>query len=164
MEPGESQYQEDRRRFPIAFAAGGIVDAILLAGLIFLTRNIRPQGSAAQVKLPFGAAEQAYAERIHFLNIQMARATNFLNQEFTYVAGTVSNDGTNTIRAMEVTLEFHDFMDQVVLRETQRLVDGSTKPLDGGARRDFQVTLDHVPATWNQQYPTVRVSGLVLGP
>ena len=107
-------------------------------------------------------AEQTYAERIHFLNVQMARATNFLNQEFTYVAGTISNDGTRTLRALEVTLEFHDPMNQVVLRETQRLIGRSEQPLDGGQRRNFQITLDHVPATWDQQYPSIRASGLIL--
>jgi hypothetical protein len=163
MEPGTSDYREDKSRLPVALAAGAGVVLLLLAGLIFVTRSMRTRSSAAEARLPFGAAEQAYAERIHFLDIQMARATNFLNQEFTYVGGTVSNDGTRTIRALEITLEFHDFMDQVVLRERQQLIGATTRPLEGGQRREFQVTLDHVPAMWNQQYPSIRVSGLILG-
>jgi hypothetical protein len=163
MEPGTSGYREDKSRLPVALAAGAGVVLLLLAGLIFVTRSMRTHGSATEARLPFGSEEQAYAERIHFLDIQMARATNFLNQEFTYVGGTVSNDGTRTIRALEITLEFHDFMDQVVLRETQQLIGAATRPLEGGQRREFQVTLDHVPATWNQQYPSIRVSGLILG-
>jgi hypothetical protein len=162
MEPGAGDYREDKSRLPMALAAGTGVVLLLLAGLILVTRSMHTHGPAAEAKLPFGAAEQAYAERIHFLNVQMARATNFLNQEFTYVAGTISNDGTRTVRALEITLEFHDPLDQVVLRETQRLIGASTRPLEGGQRRDFQVTLDHVPATWNQQYPSIRVSGLIL--
>ncbi len=38
----------------------------------------------------------------------MARAKNLLNQEFTYLGGTISNDGAQNIKAMEVTIEFHD--------------------------------------------------------
>jgi hypothetical protein len=162
MDPGASAEREDRSRMPIALAAGAVVVLTLVAGLVLLTRLTQSHGPAAEAKLPFGAAEQAYAERIHFLNVQMARATNFLNQEFTYVAGTISNDGTRTLRALEVTLEFHDPMNQVVLRETQRLIGRSEQPLDGGQRRNFQITLDHVPATWDQQYPSIRASGLIL--
>ncbi|MGA8224551.1 MAG: hypothetical protein WB780_23100 [Candidatus Acidiferrales bacterium] len=162
MEPGVSGYREERSRLPIAIAAGAGVVLVFLAGLILLTRTMQSHGPVAEEKLPFGTAEQAYSERIHFMNVQMARATNFLNQEFTYVAGTTSNDGTRMVRALEVTLEFHDPMNQVVLRETQRLIGRSGQPLDGGQRRDFQITLDHVPATWDQQYPSIRVSGLIL--
>src|SRR5271155_6063673 len=132
MDPGASADREERSRLPMALAAGTAVVLLLAAGLIFLTRMTRTHGPAAEVKLPFGPTEQAYAERIHFLNVQMARATNFLNQEFTYVAGTISNDGTHTVRALEVTLEFHDPINQVVLRETEQLVGASARPMDGG--------------------------------
>ena len=54
-------------------------------------------------KLPFGAAEQAYAAQIHFRICELSQSTNLLNQQFTYVGGTVSNDGPRTIRALEVS-------------------------------------------------------------
>lgn len=163
MSPDEIPVREERSQFPIAFAAGAVIVLLLLGGLILLSRGSHPTGPAAAVKLPFGAAEQAYAERIHFKDIQMAKANNFLNQEFTYVAGTVLNDGTRTIRGLEVTLEFHDPFNQVILKETEPLVGAKDPPLSGGQPRDFQITLEHVPAEWNQQYPSIRVTGLVLG-
>jgi len=162
MDPANSPEREERSRTPIAFAAGAAVVLVAFGALLLITRVTHRQGSAAAPKLPFSAAEQAYAERIHFLNPQMARATNFLNQEFTYVAGTISNDGTRTIHALEVMLEFYDPMNQVVLRETRQLIGPGTKPIEGGQRRDFQITLEHVPVTWNQQYPSLRVTGLIL--
>lgn len=146
----------------MAFAAGALVVLLLFGGLLLLTRTMRLNAPPAAEKFPFGAPEQAYAEHIHFTNIEMSRAANFLNQEFTYVTGRVSNDGARTLRGLAVTLEFHDPFNQVILRETQSLVDSKTRPLDGGQRRDFQITLEHVPAEWNQQYPTIRVTGLIL--
>jgi hypothetical protein len=92
----------------------------------------------------------------------MARATNFLKQEFTYVAGTISNDGVQTIRAMEVAVEFRDDLNQVVLRETEVLIPPNAEPLPAGQRRPFQITLEHIPAEWNQQYPSINVTGLTL--
>jgi hypothetical protein len=163
MSPEEIPGREERSQFPIAFAAGAAIVLLLLGGLILLSRGSHPTAPGAGVKLPFGAAEQAYAERIHFKDIQMAKANNFLNQEFTYVAGTVVNDGTRTIRGLQVTLEFHDPFNQVILKESEQLIGAKDAPLGAGQPRDFQVTLEHVPAEWNQQYPSIRVTGLILG-
>jgi hypothetical protein len=155
--------KEEGRQFPIAFAAGAVIVALVIAGLVLMSRGSRPAGAAAEAKLPFGPAEQAYAEHIHFNGLQMAKANNFLNQEFTYVAGTTSNDGARTIRGLTVAMEFRDPFNQVVLREDETLIGTKDQSLGGGQRRDFQVTLEHVPAEWNQQYPNFRVTGLVLG-
>ncbi len=161
MEPGESSYSNERRRFPVAFVAGLIVVAILFGGFVLLTRNMRTSKQTA-VKLPFGPAEQTYAERIHFKDIQLAHATNFLNQDFTYVGGTISNDGVQTIGALEATIEFRDNLNQVILRETEILIVAGAEPLQAGQRRDFQVTLEHLSTAWNQQYPSIRPTGLIL--
>jgi len=162
MEPGESSYNAERRRFPVAFLLGIVIVGILFGGFVLLTRTMRSNTQATAVKLPFGSAEQTYAVRIHFSDIQMARATNFLKQEFTYVAGTISNDGVQTIRAMEVAVEFRDDLNQVVLRETEVLIPPNGEPLAAGQRRPFQITLEHIPAEWNQQYPSINVTGLTL--
>jgi len=163
MSPEEIPQREQRCQFPIAFVAGAVVVLLLLGGLILLSRGSHPNGAGAAARLPFGPTEQAYAEHIHFKDIKMAKANNFLNQEFTYIAGTLWNDGVRTIRAVDVTLEFHDPFNQVILRENESLVGPKDPPLPGGQRRDFQITLEHVPVEWNQQYPSMRVTGLILG-
>jgi len=162
MEPEQQQEREERNHFPVAFLAGVIVVFIIFGSVVLLLRTSHPGGPAVAERLPYGPAEQAYSERIHFKGIQMARATNFLNQEFTYVGGTISNDGTRTIRQLEVTMEFHDPFNQVVLRESRQLIGANARPLNGGDVRDFQISLDHVPAEWDQQYPAIHVTGLVL--
>ena len=86
-----------------------------------------------------------------------------MNQEFIYVAGTVSNGGTRTVRALEVQFEFRDPFNQIILRDTQRIIAAQAQPLKPGDARDFQITLgQHLPSEWNRQYPAVRVTGLVL--
>jgi hypothetical protein len=162
MEPGETSYREEKRQFPIAFAAGAVIVLLIFGGFLILTRVMRPHDSGTVVKLPFGAAEQAYAQNIHFLDIQLAHAANFLNQDFTYVAGTIFNDGPRKIRAMEVTVEFHDPFHQVILRDTNRLIAPGGVGLDAGQRSPFQVQMEHLPAEWNRQNPSIRVTGLIL--
>src|SRR5277367_6067792 len=112
--------------------------------------------SAVQ-KLPFGAEEQSYAAQIHFQDIHLAQSSNLLNQQFTYVAATVSNDGPRAIRALEVTVEFHDPFKQVILKDSDVIIERTDDPLGATKQRDFQVTLDQsVPSEWNQQYPGIR--------
>jgi len=93
----------------------------------------------------------------------MSQATNFLNQEFTYVAGTVSNNGPRTVRALDAVVEFRDQFNQVVLRDPQRIILTDGQPLKAGESRDFSVTLGtRLPSEWNRQYPAIRVAGLIL--
>lgn len=154
---------EDKNRLLVSFLAGLVIVLLVGGGFVyFVSRNKPGAGGAVEPPLPFGAAEQAYAVHIHFLNPQMSRLANFLNQEVTYVSGTVSNDGARNLREIEVTLEFHDPFNQVVLRETRRLLGSRAQPLGGGERRDFQVALEHVSAEWNQQYPSIKVTGLTI--
>jgi hypothetical protein len=161
MEPGESSYKDQRTQFPIAFAAGLVIVAILVGIIVFVVIHTRKPAPAAIV-LPYGAAEQAYTPRIHFDDIKLAHATNFLNQDFTYVAGTLVNMGDKDIKSIQVQVEFRNSLDQVVLRETESLIPPDAEPLAAGQRRDFQVTLDHLSDEWNHQYPSIHVTGLVL--
>jgi hypothetical protein len=154
---------EDKKRLLVSFLAGLVI--VLLVGgsfVYFVSRNKRGAGAAVEPPLPFGAAEQAYAVHVHFVNPQMSRLANFLNQEVTYISGTVSNDGARDVREIEVTLEFHDPFNQAVLRETRRLLGSRAQPLGGGERRDFQIALEHVSAEWNQQYPSIKIVGLTI--
>jgi hypothetical protein len=48
------------------------------------------------------------------------------------------------------------------LRETEVLIPPNGEPLPAGQRRPFQITLEHIPAEWNQQYPSINLTGLTL--
>jgi hypothetical protein len=163
MDPGDNADRDERSRLPVAFLAGACVVLLVAAGFVLLARLTRSHTPGTEDKLPFGSAEQAYAQQIHFQSGPMSQSTNLLNQEFTYAAGTVSNDGPRTVRAIEVVFEFRDPFNQVVLRDPQRLIEPTADPLKAGQSRDFQVTLGaHLPSEWNRQYPSVHVTGLIL--
>jgi hypothetical protein len=151
-----------KREMPVAFLAGAVIVALLVAGAVYWSAHSGSAATAAPQALPWGSAEQAYAAQIKFSAPRMSRATNFLNQEQTYVFGTVENDGTQSIGQIEVTLEYHDVFNQVVLRDTQRLFQPPFASLGPGQTYDFQLTYDHMPEQWSQTYPTIRVSGLDL--
>jgi hypothetical protein len=163
MEPAIDPDRRDRSGFPAAFAIGAVIVLLLVAGLVLVTRSIQPHRTTAAATLPFGTEEQNYAADIHFQDVAFSQSSNLLNQEFTYATGKISNDGSRAVRGLEITLEFHDQFSQVILRETQRAVELTAAPLPPGQQRDFQITIEqHIPSTWNQQYPSIRVTGLVL--
>jgi hypothetical protein len=156
------QGDEPKNRFPAAFVVGLVVVS-LIVGIYFLaTRSSHPTQSTHQPKLPFSAEAQTYAGNIHFQNLALSESSNMLNEHFTYLDGVISNGGTQTIQAMEVLVEFHDPFNQVILRERRRVISASNQPLAPGQQREFEITFEQLPAEWNQQYPTIHVTGLIL--
>ena len=169
MEPeaatGRRNEQQPRLSRGVYYRRDGRV-AFVRAGLV-LSLARRAAQAAAAAALPFGAEEQTYAAANSFSgSVDLSQASNLLNQQFTYATGIVSNDGSRARCArVELTLEFHDQFNQAILRETR------SAPVDlralrsrpgEAARFPDHASNKHIPSTWDQQYPSIRVSGLVL--
>lgn len=153
---------DTERKAPTVLLVGAAA-MILLIGVVYFASRVAPNPTVApEQPLPMGAPEQAYAPQIQFLEMKVARATNFLNQEATFVFGTTANNGPRGIKQIEVEFEFHDIFQQVVLRDKQRLFSPTAAPLAPNQMRDFQLTYDTMPAQWNQAPPTVKITGLRL--
>ena len=153
---------EERSRIPVTFIVGIVIVLLLVGGAVLWSRYAVPAANEEDKPIPMGAEELAYASQIHFLEPSMSRAANFLNQEVTYIFGTVENGGNRKVKQIEITLEFHDPFNQVVLRDKQRLFLPTTPPMLPGQQRDFQVPYEHVSAQWNNVYPTIRVTGIAF--
>ena len=163
MEPEERIEHQERSRFPAAFVAGLVVIAFIAGIVVLLTHFIKTPQQAVDAPLPFGSAEQAYAPQIHFQNLQLSQSNNLLNQQFTYVAGIVSDDGPRPVGAIEILVEFHDQFKQVILKDTLRPIRRTDAPLKVAEQREFNLAIDQgLPSTWDQQYPSIRITGLVL--
>jgi hypothetical protein len=150
--------------FPAAFAAGAAICLVVVATIVLMSRHASvPQRAAQSAKFPFGPTEQAYAPNIHFTNIKLATAENFLGEQFTYVQLTVTNAGTRTVNGLSVELEFFDPFKQVVLKDTEQLIGtNDPRPLRPTEQRGLQITLGALPAEWNHEVPVFHVTGLVV--
>lgn len=151
-----------RRNFVLAllFGAGVVVLVVFAVYLLLVRFGNRPAQPLAP--LPMGVTEQDYASQIEFSGVQMSRAENFLGQEVTYLFCVVKNRGVRTVRQMEIAVEFRDAFQQVVLRDTRRVIGPRASPLRPGASRELQLSWEHIPADWNHQYPSIRITGLLL--
>jgi hypothetical protein len=149
----------ERSQFSFALTLAAAAVVIVLAGLYFLPGRQSPsRGTAPEAH--FGAAENAYAPKIHVENVALSRAENFLHQEVTTLSGDLVNTGSRPLRAVELTIEFSDDLRQVVLRETQSAIVPGAPPLAPGERRSFEASFEHIPSSWNIQQPVVRVTSL----
>ena len=153
---------ESNRRAPVILVAGAAVALLLVGGLYLASRWTSSPAPVAAKPLPMGPKEQAYAQQIHFSEPKMSRAANFLNQEVTFIFGSISNDGESPLRQVEITLAFQDPFKQVILRDKQRLIGPNAEPLGPHQHRDFQLNYETLPSTWAQTYPTIQITGLDL--
>ena len=143
---------------------GGATIVIALAIVMWPGAERRSASSTRESHLPFGPAEQAYAPSLQIENLALSRAENFLNQEVTTLAGRLTNVGDLPLSDVELTVEFSDQLGQVVLRESRAVFAPQTTPFAPGERRDFEISFEHIPSSWNIQQPLVRVSGILFTP
>jgi hypothetical protein len=155
---------QDGKRSPLTLIIGGVV--ALSIGLTFWFLFHAPLGGPATyqatVNLKMAPAEQAYLKNIRIEKIALSRAESFIHQEVTILSGEVVNDGPEKILYLAFTVEFADSMDQIALRETRGVLGAPPAALSPGERRPFEISFDHVPASWNMQQPYVRASCLQL--
>lgn len=153
---------ETKSRAPLVLLVG-VAAMALLIGVIYLVGYFTPSPTTARSQpLPMGPAERAYVPQIQFLQPKVTRAANFLNQTVTFVFGTVQNNGSRPVQQIEISLEFHDLYQHVILRDKERLFAPTDPPLAPSQHRDFQLGYETIPPGWNQAYPTIHITGLAL--
>jgi hypothetical protein len=153
-----------RSSVPLLLSAFAI--ALVLLGFYCFTRNSEQKHVAvpSAAHLPFGSVERAYAPNIQIENVTLSRAENFIHQEVTTLSAETINAGGCSLAGLEVTIEFFDGADQIALRETHSVIEVGAPALTLGERRTLEVSFEHIPASWNRQQPTVRVTGMRLIP
>lgn len=150
------------RQFGVALLAGLVIVLIIAGAAYFWIEKTSDKPLAQAPALPMGAAEQAYAPQITFGSFDLSRTTNFLNQQVTNVAGVVTNGGQRNVLEMEVSMEFQDLGQNVILREKQRMFGAKEQPLQSLEKRAFQLNFENIPDGWNQVPPKFTITGLRL--
>ena len=149
----------------VTLVLAAVVVLVIAASLWFLFKSPpAPQRGTLQLVVTprMGDVEKDYAKNLRVENIVMSRAENFLHQEVTTLNAEIVNGGPLAIAVLELSVEFTDEMNQVVLREARGVLGTPPAVLTPGERRSFEISFDHVPSSWNMQQPAVRVTNLQL--
>ena len=156
--------REPRPWKPVAIA--GIVVLVLVAVLLLVGHRARQAANPGGAGL---APPAAYAALLPVSGVQMSDSSNLSGGKETYIDGTVTNQGTKIVQAVTVQLAFKDFTGLMAGKETLPLnlvrfrepyVDTepvSAEPIKPGQARPFRLIFDATPASWNGEYPEIRV-------
>lgn len=147
--------------FTLAMSAVVLVAVLVSFYFLFAPLGSHRSTSVQEtVALKMTPAEEEYTKKLAVENIEMSRAENFLHQEVTTLSAELYNAGSEPVYAVVLTTEFFDTMNQNVLRETRQVAGTPAGSLAPGERRPFEVSFEHIPASWNMQAPAVHVSHL----
>ena len=130
----------------------------IIAGVLGLVR--RAASPAVPASPVLTEEQKAYFPETVVSDARMSAAQNFLGGTVTYLDAQIANQGTKTVRLLDLQLEFVDTLNQVVLRETAHAITSRTPPLKPGEKRAFRVSFDHMPTDWNQAPPAITVKYL----
>lgn len=158
-------WPEGPKTSSVTIMLGAVVLLAILFSLWFLfAPPINQKATSGQISIAVKMipAEQYYLPKIRVEKIALSRAENFIHQEVTILNAEVTNDGTQAVSALLLTVEFRDELNQVVLRETRGALGTPPVPLAPGESRPIEISFDNVPTSWNRQLPAARASYLRL--
>jgi hypothetical protein len=147
-----------------AIGIGIAVVVAIIAMLIVISRT--------EQKAPSGPP--AYAANIKFSDLKMSAAENFVGATVSYIDGTVTNAGNQTVTHIVVEVTFKDSIGQLAQRETVPLrvlqtsgpypdaVDLSVSPLASGQSKPFRLTFESISSQWSHEYPELKVTDVAV--
>ncbi len=141
-----------------------VIAIVVVIGLAFFFGGRRETRSVTRI--------DPYAAHLAVSNVHISQASNFAGDQLTYVDGTISNRGDQTVTSITVRVLFaNDDGEQpqskqvplMLIRTRQPYVDTepvNAAPLKPGAAQDFRLIFDDVSTLWNQQIPKVNIAAI----
>lgn len=162
LQPAPTTPEESSSKWlPIVFGVVLVVIVVVIASLLLRTDS--------KIANP----PPAYAANLKFSDLKMSAAENFVGATVTYLDGTVTNAGDQTVSHAVVSVSFRDSLGQIVQAEDVALrilqtsgpypeaVDLRVAPLAPAQGKPFRLIFEHVTADWNHEYPELRVTEVV---
>ena len=106
----------------------------------------------------------------------MSAAENYVGGTVTYLDVNITNTGEKALTGAAMKLVFRNSLKEVVQTETlplhvlienqlagyPDLVDLERSPIGPGQTKTVRMTLEHISADWNQNYPEMQLTDLKL--
>jgi len=155
---------EERNWTP--FILGLVAVVIVVAVIIVVSRN---KGRTTTQPNP-------YTAKLQLSNPKMSAAENYVGGTVTYLDVNITNTGDKALVGAAMKLVFKNSLNEVVQSETlplhvlienqlagyPDLVDLGRSPIAPGQTKTVRMTLEHISADWNQNYPEMSLTDLKL--
>jgi len=150
--PTTERQESSLRPIVVGIVVVGIVVGIL--ALLLRTEQKKP------------AAPPPYAANLKFSDLKASAAQNFVGATVSYLDGSISNTGNQTVIHAVVQVTFKDELGQTalpihVLRTGgpyDEAVDLTVSPLAPGESKPFRLTFENISAQWNHAYPELQIT------
>ena len=155
---------QERNWMPIVI---GLVAVLLVVGIIVvLTRSHGPTASQTN----------PYADKLQLSTPKLSAAENYVGGTVTYLDVNITNTGDRALVGADLKAVFKNTLDEVVQTETlplrvlvenqmggyPDLVDLGRSPIGPAQTKTVRVTLEHISADWNRNYPEIQLVNLKL--
>ena len=124
-------------------------------GIFLLTRPV-PVKQDAKIT----AEAKAYVKFLALGDVGMTSAEAFNGAKLVEIKGTIGNQGTRSLKQVEITCVFYDPYHQIVLRNRQAIVRAATGGLKPGETKPFRLAFDDLAESWNQALPQVIIASI----
>jgi hypothetical protein len=143
----------------------GVALVLVVVGVIALLTRGTPRSTTPP---------HPYAANLKLSDLKMSAAENFVGASVTYIDGTVTNTGDKTVSHAAVHVAFRNSLGEVAQAEDVPLhvlqtsgpypdaVDLSLSPLAPGQGKLFRLTFEHISSDWNQAYPDLQVTDVLV--
>ena len=148
---------------PAVWGVAALVVVVIVAVLIFAGRH-KAAPSPRTLQPP-----DAYAAHLPLTQLAMSESESLSGGKLTYLDGHVQNTGDRTVTGITVQVVFANDVQMppsietvplTLIRMKEPYIDTqpvSAAPIRPGEDREFRLTFEAVPDSWNQQMPEVRV-------
>src|SRR5271168_5573123 len=116
----------------------------------------------------------AYAANLKFSDLKTSAAQNFVGATVSYLDGSITNTGDQTVIHAVALVTFKDDLGQTAQREElpirvlrtggpyDEAVDLNLSPLAPGQSKPFRLTFENISAQWNHAYPDLLITQVSL--
>lgn len=124
-------------------------------GLIALWSAASRPPSDDREPLVFIENEAVFSDYVELPRLGILTGTNFLGHQIRVIEGTISNVSEQTLRLVELNLEFNSFDGEIVLESLEQ---GLRSSLPAGEDRRYSFSFENLPPEWNYRVPEVRIT------
>lgn len=162
IQPSPIAEERDNSKRTIVIA---IVAVVAIAGIVALVLREAPKAASAP---------PPYAVNLKFSDLKMSQAQNFVGATVTYIDGSLTNTGSQTVTHATVRVTFKDSYNQVAQIENVPIkvlqtggpyldtVDLTVSPLAPGQSKPFRLIFEHLSEQWNQAYPDLQITDVTM--
>ena len=151
---------KQQKGMPVGVLVVALV-VILGAGLFLYLDRVSHQ--PPPLPAPLTGEAKAYTRNLQLQDVDMQKHESYLKQQVVEITGKIGNNGSRTLRVVEINCVFYDAYGQVVLRERVPIVSRKIGGLAPGEIKNFRLAFDDIPESWNQSLPQLVIAQIVFG-